>query len=306
MKKSLFTLLLGAIVALTFSSCNKYEESMYNEANGQIRYIWYKSNVGNPNETYTYTKKGFDYLLSKIDILDTLDISGKRVEQYLFEYNKDKTLSTVTHNDNGRIETIKFAYLSKYVKYMSYSINDTIRLMVNFYRDNEESQKITRITETYDSTYYAAVSYITRSAFYRRFIGECNVADFSISNSKSLKLRCNKEIQYSGENIVSIKEVYPDLQKVVESYFQYDADVLNPYYGLCYAYNGLLGFSQKSYTYKDVKTYYNGILSDHVVVNYDYYDVNKYKYPREYKYTSNKNNNIPFKNYICYRNEYKN
>lgn len=307
MKKNLFTLLLGAAILVSFSSCNKYEESVYNEANGQIRYIWYKSNVGNPNETFTYSKKGTNYQLSQIDIVDSMNVGGLLDKHFVFSYNKDNTISSISLTSLNSSETIKFAYLDKLVKYMSYSVNDTIRMVANFYRDNEEAQKITRIVETYDSTFFSVSQIISESKLYSKFIGNYDeLKDFKMANTKKLKLRCNKEVVYNGENIVYIKAVYPDLQKIVESTYAYEADVLNPYYGLCYAYNELLGFSQKSMTHKDVKTYFNGVISDEEIVVYNYYDVNQYKYPREFSYTSSKNNYIPFKTYICYRSEYKN
>lgn len=304
MKKTLTLLLIAVLSCVLFSSCNKYEESMYNKSKHLIQYVWYKSNVGDPNETFTYDKH---HLLTDITILDTAHIGGVLAENYKFEYNKDKTVSKVFYTDGDLEETITFAYLNKYVKYMSYSINGEVRLLCNFYRDDEKAAKITRITEVYDHTFFEDMHLLSATSLYNRFIGNLQeMRDLSTSmNSKALTLYCNKTVTYQGENVVSLESEYPDLLKKVVVNFSY-ADVMNPYYGLNYAYSDeLLGFSRNMPAEKTISTYYGGNLTESEIIAYDYKDVNKDKYPRMFTSASSKDAGIAFKTYIHYFSEYQ-
>lgn len=306
MKKISVLLLLAVVILFSFNSCRKHEESMYNKSKHQIQYIWYKSNVGQPNEVFSYSKHITTYLLDKIEILDSANVNGIRTEIFEFKYNKDNTVASVVYNNGQYTETIKFAYLDKLVKYMSYSVDDTVRLVANFYRDNEKEQKITRITEIYEFAFFSRYEYISKSLMFRHFIGDpAIVSEMLTSNAKDLTLKCTKEVTYEGENIVSIKEDYPELQKQIVTEYRYDLDVVNPFHGLCYAYDGLLGFSQKSPSHKNTTISYDGNITDKETIVYDYYDVTKDKYPRQFSYNSSKNSYIPFKQYITYRDEYK-
>ena len=257
MKKLLFALFSGIFVILAFSSCNKYEEAMYNKSDYQIKYIWYKSNSGDPNEVYTYDKKK---MLTQIDIVDSANIGGIRTEAFTFTYNKDKTVKSVTHVSGEMTETVNFTYLNHYVKYMTYSINGAIRLTSNFYRDDEKAAKITRIVEIYDRQFFEDMQLYSAPALFNHFIGDyAQLQELATANTKELNLYSTKNITYDGDNIVKIEESYPDIHKSIVTTMSYGS-VLNPYYGLNYCYSSdLLGYSKNAVTQKSVATFYRAL-----------------------------------------------
>ena len=303
MKKVLFSLLSGILIILSLASCNKYEESMYNKSDYQIKYVWYKSNVGEPNETFVYDKKK---MLTEIDIVDSAHVGGIRTEKFEFTYNKDKTVQSITHVNGEMTEEVSFAYVNRYVKFMTYKIDGEIRLTSNFYRDDEEAAKITRIVEIYDRSFFEDNQLYNKATLFNHFIG--NRATFealAAANTKNLTLYGEKIITYEGDNIVSIEESYPDIHRSVTTVQKY-GDVLNPYYGLNYCYaDDLYGFSKNMPTSKSVSTYYDGTLTNAENTEYQYKDVNKDKYPRMYTYSTERNPGVYFKTYITYASEYK-
>lgn len=303
MKKLLFALFSGIVMSFLFASCHKYEESMYNKSDYQIKYIWYKTNSGDPNETFNYDKKK---MLTSINILDTSDINYIRMENFDFTYNKDKTVKSISHTSDGISETVSFSYLNRYVKYMTYSINGEIRMVSNFFRDDEKSAKITRITEIFDRQFFEDMQLLKKTVLFPKFVGNLErVSDLATANTKELTLYCEKKITYEGENIVSIEESYPTLLKAITTTMTY-GDVLNPYYGLNYCYsNDLLGFSKNALASKTVTTYIDGVLSYTEQTDYQYTDINKDKYPRMFTYTSSNNPGIHLRTYITYVSEYK-
>jgi hypothetical protein len=276
---------------------------MYNKSPYQIQYIWYKSNSGLPNETFTYGKKK---MLSHIDIVDSSNLNDIRTESFEFAYNKDKTVQSISYNDDEMSEMVTFAYLNHYVKYMTYSINGEVRLTCNFFRDDEKAAKITRITEIYDRAFFEDMHIYTKMALYSKFIGDENTLKIlAADNSKGLSIYCNKTITYEGENIVKIEADYPVLRKSITTVQNY-SEVLNPYYGLNYCYsNDLLGFSKNAVSSKVVTNYFDGIPSSSIQTDFQYKDVNKDNYPRMFTYTSNQNPGIYFRTYITYVSEYK-
>jgi hypothetical protein len=276
---------------------------MYNKSDYQIKYIWYKSNSGEPNETFTYDKKK---MLTQIDIIDSAHVGGIRTEAFNFTYNKDKTVESITHVSGDMTETVNFTYLNRYVKYMTYSINGAIRLTCNFYRDDEKAAKITRIVEIYDRQFFEDMQLYRAPALYNRFIGDyAKVEEMAAAHTKDLTLYCTKNITYDGENIVKIEEDYPDIHKSTLTTIEYGS-ILNPYYGLNYCYDDdLLGYSKNAASRKTVSTFYDGTLTNAETTEYDYIDVNKDNYPRIFTYTTDKNPLVHFKTYLTYVKEYK-
>lgn len=305
MKKQLFALLFGAVIILTFASCNKYQESMYNKSDYQIKYIWHKSNVGNPNEVFSYDKHK---MLTNITITDTTDPHNLISDNFDFSYNKDKTVKTISYSDGTNSQVIEFAYLNRYVKYMSYSYNGTVRFMANFYRDDEKAAKITRITETYERAFFEENHLQNEVTLYDHFIGNRDRIASILSNpdmSKDLSLYCNKTITYSGDNITMITEEYPDSRKSIVTANTY-SKINNPYFGLNYAYSkDLIGFSKNSLESQTITIFYDGVPTDMELIEYTYPDVNKDNYPRISTSTSSKHPGIYFKDYITYVSEYK-
>ncbi len=303
MKKLLFALFSGILMVLAFSSCHKYEEAMYNKSDYRIQYIWYKSNVGDPNEVYTYSKKK---MLERIEIVDTNAIGGIRTEAFEFTYNKDKTVRSITHVNDELTETVNFTYLNHYVKYMTYTMNGEIRLTSNFYRDDEKAAKITKIVEIYDRTFFEDMHLYRSAALFNKFVGDQKkVEELAAANTKALTLYCTKIITYNGDNIVQIDESYPDIHKAISTVNTY-SNVQNPYYGLNYCYsNDLIGYSKNAVASKAVSIFYDGTPTDAEIIEYQYPDVNKDNYPRTYTYSSSKTPGVTFTNYITYVSEYK-
>lgn len=302
MKKLLFALFAGIVVSLCLSSCNKYEESMYNKSDYQIQHIWYKSNTGTPNETFTYGKKK---MLSRIDIIDSSESNGVRVEVFEFTYNKDKTVQNIIHNNGEITESVNFSYLNHYVKYMTYTIDGEIRLTCNFYRDDEEAAKITRIVEIYDREFFENLQPGSKALLFERFIGDINKVKKASAGAKDLTIKCYKTITYEGDNIVEIHEEYPNAHKIIHTVQSYSS-VLNPYYGLNYCYNNnLIGFSKNTLSKSIVTTYYDGVQTNLEETTYQYNDVNDDNYPRVFSHSTNKIPGVVTKTYFTYVSEYK-
>lgn len=304
MKKQLIALFLGISFVLSFVSCNKYEESMYNKSDYQIRYIWHKSKTGDPNEIFTYDKHN---MLTSITNTDTSDVSDLHNDAFEFSYNKDKTVKSISYNNGTTTEVIEFAYLNKYVKYMSYAVDGQVYMISNFYRDDEKAAKITRIVETYEREFFEELGTQCHAQLFDYFIGNRQrIMDLmSGSQYKGLTLYCTKTVTYEGENITMITEDYPDLRKSVLTTMTY-GNILNPYHGLNYVYSkDLLGFSKNAPTSKITATYYDKELANTETQEFSYPDVNKDNYPRIYITSSSKHAGISFKTYINYNSEYK-
>ena len=110
MKKYLLPLFAMVLVAVSFSSC-KPDEEIYNPK-CRISKIWYRSEVGNPNETFLYDSKGN---LEEI-VVDSL-------YSFKFSYNKDKTVSQIVHVGKNYTENIAFEWTDRLVDKMTYTID---------------------------------------------------------------------------------------------------------------------------------------------------------------------------------------
>ena len=98
-----------ALLATSLTSC-KPDEEIYNPT-CKISKIWYRSDVGDPNEVYVYDSKGKQLQQIVVDSLYTFD----------FSYNKDKTVSKIVHvNEDGYTETIDFKWTNQLVDKMTY------------------------------------------------------------------------------------------------------------------------------------------------------------------------------------------
>ena len=200
MKKYFSFIILAAFCVVALSSC-KPDDEIYNRK-CKISKIWYLSNVGPANEVYTYDKK---HLLTNITI-DSL-------ETYDFTYNKDKTVSEIVHKGKDYTEKIEMTYTDRLVDKIVYSVNDTTRQEVTFTRD-EETTRITKISEMYDKSFYDRFSILNKSSLYRKFMGDPTrvVEMIRESGAKDLVLHCEKTITYDpGE-----KEKYENISKYVE------------------------------------------------------------------------------------------
>ena len=296
MKKYFSFIILAAFCVVALSSC-KPDDEIYNRK-CKISKIWYLSNVGPANEVYTYDKK---HLLTNITI-DSL-------ETYDFTYNKDKTVSEIVHKGKDYTEKIEMTYTDRLVDKIVYSVNDTTRQEVTFTRD-EETTRITKISEMYDKSFYDRFSILNKSSLYRKFMGDPTrvVEMIRESGAKDLVLHCEKTITYDPgekekyENIASIVEVYPDLRQEITRTYQYDVESFNPFYGLPYAYADYAGYylNNKLVETETIKT--AGVISREIVYTYNYtgqHYMNDKKFPRQFTKTSSENN-IPRNTYILY------
>lgn len=296
MKKYFSFIILAAFCVVALSSC-KPDDEIYNRK-CKISKIWYLSNVGPANEVYTYDKK---HVLTNITI-DSL-------ETYDFTYNKDKTVSEIVHKGKDYTEKIEMTYTDRLVDKIVYSVNDTTRQEVTFTRD-EETTRITKISEMYDKSFYDRYSILNKSSLYRKFMGDPTrvVEMIRESGAKDLVLHCEKTITYDPgekekyENIASVVEVYPDLRQEITRTYQYDVESFNPFYGLPYAYADYAGYylNNKLVETETIKT--AGVISREIVYTYNYtgqHYMNDKKFPRQFTKTSSENN-IPRNTYILY------
>lgn len=296
MKKYFSFIILAAFCVVALSSC-KPDDEIYNRK-CKISKIWYLSNVGPANEVYTYDKK---HVLTNITI-DSL-------ETYDFTYNKDKTVSEIVHKGKDYTEKIEMTYTDRLVDKIVYSVNDTTRQEVTFTRD-EETTRITKISEMYDKSFYDRFSILNKSSLYRKFMGDPTrvVEMIRESGAKDLVLHCEKTITYDPgekekyENIASVVEVYPDLRQEITRTYQYDVESFNPFYGLPYAYADYAGYylNNKLVETETIKT--AGVISREIVYTYNYtgqHYMNDKKFPRQFTKTSSENN-IPRNTYILY------
>lgn len=295
--KKIFTLIaFVAALATVFSSC-KPDDEIYNRK-CKISKIWYLSNVGSPDEVYSYDEKG---------VLTSIMVDS--VETYNFTYNKDKTVSNIVHVGKLYTETIDMTYTDRLVDKIVYKVNDTVRQEIKFYRD-EETTRISHIEETYDKAFFEYYELMGESKMYKTFIGDPSEVSKMVKNSasKDLVLHCNKVIYYAPgdkkkyENIDSIVEVYPDLRQEITRTYTYDESSFNPFYGLPYAYAGYSGYylNNKLLETETVKT--AGYVTKQIVYTYSYeglHFMNDKKFPRQFTKTSSENN-IPRNTYILY------
>lgn len=297
MKKYIAIMLaMTAVVAVTFSSC-KPDEEIYNPR-CKISKIWYRSDVGDPDETYHYDKKG---------ILESIDIDS--AESYQFTYNKDKTVSKIVHVGEDYTETITMAYTRRLVHKIVYAVNDTVRQEITFTRD-KETDRIASSTETYDVAFFHQYSFMNKYRLYSTFMGNIGEMSRLVSapTTKGLTVRCEKTfVYYPGknkkyENLQQVVEKYPDSQEEITRTYTYDTETYNPFYGLPYAYTGYAGYylNNKLTERVDIKT--RGINTRTTIITYNYsgaHYLNDKKYPRQFVSTSSENN-IPIHTYILY------
>lgn len=298
MKKLFLFLAIAATVAMTFSSC-KPDDEIYNPK-CKISKIWYYSNSDwdNPDVTFVYSKKG---------VLDSIRL--KESTSFLFEYNKDKTVSKIVSDDPLCVEEIELTYTDCLVDKMVYSVDGQVRKEITFTRD-EETTRITDIEEVYDKEFYEGLIYQKKSRLYNAFLGNADEAHEWIKQvpTKDMTVRCTKKVKYDPGakekylNISEVVEYFPNLNQEIRHTYTYDLETYNPYYGLQYAYADLSGYyvNNVKKEIQSVKT--NGVQTKYVEFTYDYSGdnfINNKKYPRQFTKTSSENN-IPRNIYILY------
>lgn len=304
MKKYLIPLLLVAFLVTCFTSC-KPDEEIYNPK-CKISKIWYRSDVGDPNEVYVYDDKSKELQQIIIDDLYSFD----------FSYNKDKTVSKIVHVGEDYTETIDFQWTDRLLDKMTYTIDGAVRLEYTFYRHTDKKDpavgRIDYIEEMYDREFYDQYFWKNRRhPLYDKVFGNYEqIAEISSkADSKDLMMYSIKRFTYDPgkkkkyENISQYVEEFPIAQTVVTHTFQYDLESYNPFYGLPFAYADMAGYYVNLKTNEHVETVVAGSMSKVEDFNYNYnglHYMNDKGYPRQFV-TISSLNNIPVHTYILYK-----
>lgn len=296
MKKIFLLLALASVVVFTFISCQPDEEIYKPKC--KISKIWYRSDVGDPNEVYVYNEKG---VLTNI-VVDS-------VESYDFTYNeKEKTVASIKHVGTKFTETMEMSYTDRLVDKIIYKVNDTIRKEIIFTRD-AETTRITNIEENYDKSFYELYNILKSSKIYGSFVADAKeIAQRIQSGEKDLVLHSSKKITYypgkkeKYENIQSVVETYPALRQEITRTYEYDTLSFNPFYGLPYAYADYAGYYLNNKSKERVVTLTAGVPTRDITYTYSYegqHYMNDKNYPRQF-ITISSENNIPIHTYILY------
>jgi hypothetical protein len=293
-----------AFLVTCFTSC-KPDEEIYNPK-CKISKIWYRSDVGDPNEVYVYDDKSKELQQIIIDDLYSFD----------FSYNKDKTVSKIVHVGEDYTETIDFQWTDHLLDKMTYTIDGAVRLEYTFYRHTDKKDpavgRIDYIEEMYDREFYDQYFWKNRRhPLYDKVFGNYEqIAEISSkADSKDLMMYSIKRFTYDPgkkkkyENISQYVEEFPIAQTVVTHTFQYDLESYNPFYGLPFAYADMAGYYVNLKTNEHVETVVAGSMSKVEDFNYNYnglHYMNDKGYPRQFV-TISSLNNIPVHTYILYK-----
>lgn len=308
MKKYLIPLFLVAFLVTAFTSC-KPDEEIYDPV-CKISKIWYRSDVGSPNEVYVYDDKGKQLQQIIVDSIYSFD----------FSYNKDKTVSNIVHNGVNYTETIDFQWTDCLVDKMTYQVDGAVVLEYTFHRNDNKKDKafgrIDSIEVMYDGAFYDTYfDDITNKnlnhPLYDNIFGDYKeiAKVFSHNESKDLRMYSVKRFTYDPgdkekyENISIYVEEFPIAQTVVTHTYQYDLNSYNPFYGLPFAYADMAGYYVNLKTAEHVETVVAGNLSkvEDIVYLYDgQHYMNDKGYPRQFV-TISSENNIPIHTYILYK-----
>jgi hypothetical protein len=291
MKKIVYLLFISVLV-FTLSSCNK-DEDVY-KTKHKIYKIWEISEVGDPDQTFTYNK---DNLITSIDDYHEEDSTHYH---FNFTYNKDNTVNNIEHSSSLYLESVQLYYMDKLVNRMTYSMNGQPRLELIFHRD-PETTKITEIYEHYDVDFFTGFDKIASAPLFNSIIGLNDVvsAYYKNNTSKSLTLHCTRTIQFSGNNITKIHESYPEYSTEITQDLTYDTLSFNPFYGLPYTYKGLLGFSENNQISIYTLYFLNGVVTGDLSTSYQYY-LDDEKFPRRIV-TKKSPDFVPVSTYILYQ-----
>ncbi len=304
MKKYLIPLLLVAFLVTAFTSC-KPDEEIY-DPTCKISKIWYRSDVGSPNEVFVYDSKDKQLQQIVVDSLYSFD----------FSYNKDKTVSKIVHVGKDYTETVDFQWTDQLVDKMTYTIDGAVRLEYTFHRNNNKKDKafgrIDSIQETYDRVFFDEYYWKNkRHPLYDKVFGNYEeISEIAANaNSKDLVMYSVKYFTYDPgkkekyENISKYVEVFPIAQTVVTHIYHYDLNSYNPFYGLPFAYADMAGYYLNLKTAEHIETEVAGNLSkvEDIIYKYDgLHYMNDKGYPRQFV-TVSSINNIPVHTYILYK-----
>ena len=306
MKKYLFPLFVMAFVAVAFSSC-KPDEEIYNPT-CKISKIWYRSDVGNPNEVFIYDSKGKQ--LQQI-IVDSL-------YSFNFTYNKDNTVSKIVHVGELFTEEINIQWTDCLVDKMTYTTDGRVIAEYTFHRhtDKKDPAKgridyIETVCEHgfYDSLFINPKS--SRHLLFRTVFGDNKeMAEFvAKSGSKDLQIYSVRRFTYDPgkhknyDNLAQMVEEIPGKNRVVTHTYTYDLESYNPFYGLPFAYADVKGYYLNLPLSDHVETMVAGQVVEVEDITYSYeglHYMNDKHYPRQWVTVSSKTN-VPTHTYILYK-----
>ena len=306
MKKYLIPLLLVAFLVTAFTSC-KPDEEIYNPT-CKISKIWYRSDVGSPNELFVYDSK--DKLLQQI-VVDSL-------YYFDFSYNKDKTVSKIVHEDELFTEEIDFQWTDQLLDKMTYTIDGIVEAEYTFHRHTDKKDpakgRIDYIETMANIAFYDSLYINPKSSKYPLFTKvfgfDRNAAEaVARSGSKDLRMYSVKRFTYDPgqkkkyENVSMYVEEFPIAQTVVTHTYQYDLNSYNPFYGLPFAYADMAGYYLNLKTAEHIETVVAGSLSKVEDIAYNYeglHYMNDKGYPRQFV-TLSSIDNITSHTYILYK-----
>lgn len=295
-----------AVLATAFTSC-KPDEEIY-DPTCKISKIWYRSDVGSPNEVYVYDDKGKQLQQIVVDSLYSFD----------FSYNKDKTVSKIVHVDKYFTEEIDFQWTDRLVDKMTYTINGVVEAEYTFHRHTDKKDpakgRIDSIETWANVAFYDSLFInpkISKYPLFTKVFGlDENIADVVLkSASKDMKMYSVKRFTYDPgkhkdyNNIIQYVDSFPIAQRVVTHVFQYDLNSYNPFYGLPFAYADVKGYYYNLPVSEHVETVVAGSLYEVEDFVYSYeglHYMNDKHYPRQFVTISSKNN-VPTHTYILYK-----
>lgn len=309
MKKYLLLLVAMLMVTVSFHSC-KPDEEIYNPK-CRISKIWYRSEVGSPNEMYVYDEK----------TKELTEIVVDSVYSFQFTYNKDKTVSKIVHVGKNYTETIDFQWTNQLVDKMTYQVDGNVVLDYTFHRiDNKKDKaygRIDNIEVMYDRDFYEPYfdditnRSLKQHLLYDRIIGDYEEISkiFAANASKEMKMYSVKRFTYDPgkhkkyENISQYVEEFPISQTVVTHTYTYDLSSYNPFYGLPFAYANEAGYYLNCKTSEHIETVVAGSIAKVENITYSYegqHYMNDKHYPRQFVTLSDENN-VPTHTYILYK-----
>ena len=294
------------LLMASFTSC-KPDEEIY-DPTCKISKIWYRSDVGSPNEVYVYDSKGKQLQQIVVDSLYSFD----------FSYNKDKTVSKIVHVDELFTETIDFQWTDQLVDKMTYSINGNVEAEYTFHRHTDKKDpakgRIDYIETMANIAFYDSLFINPKMSRYPLFTKVFGYDKDAVeiaakSASKDLMMYSVKRFTYDPgkhknyENISQYVEEFPIAQTVVTHTFQYDVESYNPFYGLPFAYAGMDGYYLNLKTAEHIETVVAGSMPKVEDIVYQYnglHYMNDKHYPRQFV-TISSINNVPTHTYILYK-----
>ena len=306
MKKYLFPVLMMAVLVTSLTSC-KPDEEIY-DPTCKISKIWYRSDVGAPNEVYVYDSKGKQLQQIVVDSLYSFD----------FSYNKDKTVSKIVHVGELFTEAIDFKWTDRLVDKMTYTIDGVVEAEYTFHRHTDKKDpakgRIDYIETVANTAFYDSLFInpkVMKYPLFTKVFGlDQDIAEVVCkSDSKDLTTYSVRRFTYDPgkhkdyDNISNYVEEIPGKLTVISHDLTYDVTSYNPFYGLPFAYAGVAGYYLNLPLTEHVEKYVANQLAKVEDITYSYEGVhymNDKHYPRQFV-TISSDNNVPTHTYILYK-----